>query len=130
MEQWIKKFEYKLFLDGKSDKTIRTYTASLKEYFRWFYDSYGDVEYKKLYRENIMEYKNYLKNIKRSGRSGNNLNVKSINVKLSALIKFNELIQPDNIVISKVDLIKIQSEIVSPTNITKKEVEEFRQRVL
>lgn len=130
MERWIKEFEDKLFLGGKSDKTIRIYTASVKEYFHWFHESYGDVEYKKLYRENIMEYKNYLKNIKRSGRSGNNLNAKSINAKLSALIKFNELIQPDNIVISKADLIKIQSEIVSPTNITKKEVEEFRQRVL
>lgn len=38
--------------------------------------------------------------------------------------------QPDNIVISKADLIKVQAEVISPTNITKKEVEEFRQRVL
>lgn len=38
--------------------------------------------------------------------------------------------EPENIVVSKKDLIKIQTEIVSPTTITKKEVEEFRQRVL
>lgn len=63
-------------------------------------------------------------------RTGQNLNAKSINAKLSALIKYNELMQPDNIVISKADLIKVQAEIISPTNITKKEVEEFRQRVL
>lgn len=88
------------------------------------------MEFKKLYRENILEYKNYLKNIKRSKRSGNNLDAKTVNSKLSALIKFNELLQADNIVVSKADLIKVQTEIVSPTNITKKEVEEFRQRIL
>lgn len=130
MEQWIKEFVDRLHLEGKSDKTINQYSASVKEYFKWFYESYGDVEFKKLYRENILEYKNYLKNVKRSKRSGNNLDSRTINTKLSALIKFNELLQADNIVISKADLIRIQTEIVSPTNITKKEVEEFRQRIL
>lgn len=130
MEQWIKDFVDRLHLEGKSDKTIKQYSASIKEYFQWFYESYGDVEFKKLYRENILEYKNYLKNIKRSKRSGNNLDAKSVNSKLSALIKFNELLQADNIAISKADLIKVQTEIISPTNITKKEVEEFRQRIL
>lgn len=130
MEELIKEFQNRMHLEGKSDKTINTYTSSMKEYFKWFYDSYGEVEYKKLYRENVLEYKNYLKNIKRSNRSGNNLNAKTINAKLSALIKFNELMQSDNIVISKKDLIKVQTEIISPTNITKKEVEEFRQRIL
>lgn len=129
MEELLNEFKNKMRLDGKADKTIRTYTASMKEYFKWFIDSFGDVEYKKLYRENVLEYKNYLKNIKRN-RSGNNLNAKTINAKLSALIKFNELMQADNIVISKADLIRVQTEIISPTNITKKEVEEFRQRIL
>lgn len=130
MEQWIKEFVDRLHLEGKSDKTIKQYSVSIKEYFQWFYESYGDVEFKKLYRENILEYKNYLKNIKRSKRSGNNLDAKTVNSKLSALIKFNELLQADNIVVSKADLIKVQTEIISPTNITKKEVEEFRQRIL
>lgn len=130
MEQWIKEFVDRLHLEGKSDKTIKQYSVSIKEYFQWFYESYGDVEFKKLYRENILEYKNYLKNIKRSKRSGNNLDAKTVNSKLSALIKFNELLQANNIVVSKADLIKVQTEIISPTNITKKEVEEFRQRIL
>lgn len=130
MEELIKEFENRMHLEGKSDKTIRTYMVSMREYFKWFFDSFGDVEYKKLYRENILEYKNYLKNIKRLKRSGNNLNAKTINAKLAALIKFNELMQSDNIVISKADLIKVQTEIISPTNITKKDVEEFRQRIL
>lgn len=130
MEELLKEFETRMHLEGKSDKTINTYTSSMREYFQWFFDSYGEVEYKKLYRENVLEYKNYLKNIKRSNRSGNNLNAKTINTKLSALIKFNELMQSNNIVINKKDLIKVQTEIISPTNITKKDVEEFRQRIL
>lgn len=130
MEKLIKKFKQKMYLDGKSKRTIEVYGNSVKEFFQWFQDSYGNVEFKKLYRENILEYKSYLKNVKKSLHSGNNLCPKSINSKLSALICFNELMEPDNIVVSKKDLIKIQMEIISPTSITKKEIEEFRQIVL
>lgn len=130
MEKLIEEFKRKMYLDGKSARTIEVYANSIKEYLRWFYDSYGNDEFKRLYRENILEYKCYLKNIKRSAHSGNNLCPKSINSKLSALICFNELMEPDNIAVSKRDLIKIQAEIVSPTSITKKEVEAFRQIVL
>jgi len=130
MEKLISEFKQKMYLEGKSKRTIEVYGNSVREFFKWFNDSYGDVEFKKLYRENILEYKSYLKNVKKSAHSGNNLCPKSINSKLSALICFNELIEPDNIVVSKKDLIKIQSEMVSPTSITKKEVEEFRQLVL
>lgn len=130
MENLIKEFKKKMILDGKSERTVEVYGNSVKEFFKWFYESYGNVGYKKLYRENILEYKSYLKNIKKSLHSGNNLCPKSINSKLSALICFNELMEPDNIVVSKGDLIKIQAEIVSPTSITKKEIEEFRQIVL
>jgi site-specific recombinase XerD len=130
MEELIKIFIDKLRLEGKTTKTIKTYTDSVREYFKWFDVSYGDVAYKKLYRENIMEYISYLKNTKRCIRTGKKLNAKSINTKLSGLIKFNELVQPEDIVVSEKDLIRVQSEIVSPTNITKKEVEEFRQRIL
>lgn len=130
MEKLISEFKQKMYLEGKSKRTIEVYGNSVREFFKWFSDSYGDVKFKKLYRENILEYKSYLKNVKKSAHSGNNLCPKSINSKLSALICFNELIEPDNIVVSKKDLIKIQSEMVSPTSITKKEVEEFRQIVL
>lgn len=130
MEELIKEFKKKMYLEGKSQKTIEVYGNSVKEFFKWFCDSYGNIEYKKLYRENILEYKSYLKNVKKSVHSGNNLCPKSINSKLSALICFNELIEPDNIVVSKRDLIKIQAEMVSPTSITKKEIELFRQIVL
>ena len=130
MDELIREFENKLRLEGKSDTTIKSYVTSVNVFFKWFNDSFGEVGFKKLYRENILEYKSYLKNVRTSKRTGQNLNAKSINVMLSGLIKYNELMQPDNIVISKADLIKVQAEIISPTNITKKEVEEFRQRVL
>lgn len=130
MDKLVEEFKRKMSLDGKSERTVEVYGNSIKEFLRWFHDSYGDVEFKKLYRENILEYKSYIKNIKKSLRSGNNLCPKSINSKLSALICFNELMEPDNIVVSKRDLIKIQAEMVSPASITKKEVEEFRQKVL
>lgn len=108
MEKLIEEFKTKMFLDGKSERTVEVYSNSVKDFFKWFYDSYGNVGYKKLYRENILEYKSYLKNIKKSLHSGNNLCPKSINSELSALICFNELMEPDNIVVSKRDLIKIQ----------------------
>lgn len=130
MEELIKEFKQKMYLEGKSERTIDVYGNSVKEFFKWFGDSYGNVEFRKLYRENILEYKSYLKNVKKSLHSGNNLCPKSINSKLSALICFNELMEPDNIVVTKKDLIKIQADMVSPTSITKKEIEEFRQIVL
>ena len=130
MDELIKEFKRKMYLQGKSKRTMSVYGNSVNEFFKWFSDSYGNVEFKKLYRENILEYKSYLKNIKKSEHSGNNICPKTINSKLSALICFNELMQPEDIVVSKKDLIKIQVEMVSPTSLTKKEVEEFRQIVL
>lgn len=61
MDELIRDFKNKMHLEGKSEKTIKIYVASVKEFFRWFNDSFGDVEFKKLYRENILEYKSYLK---------------------------------------------------------------------
>ena len=130
MEKWIADFQNALVNDGKSENTVKSYTLAVKEYFRWFSESYGDTEFKGLYRANIQEYKSYLKNIKRVGKDQTNLDAKSINAKLSALVKFNELMQPENIVISKADFIKIQENAINPTDITKKDVEEFRQRIL
>ena len=130
MEKWIADFQNALVNDGKSENTVKSYTLAVKEYFRWFSESYGDTEFKGLYRANIQEYKSYLKNIKRVGKDQTNLDAKSINAKLSALVKFNELMQPENIVISKVDFIKIQESAINPTDVTKKDVEEFRQRIL
>lgn len=71
-----------------------------------------------------------MKNIKRIGKENHNLDGKTINAKLSALAKYNELMQLDNIVISKSDYIKIQENAINPTEITKEDIEAFRQRIL
>lgn len=130
MEKYLNDFIEKLKLEGKSDNTIKSYMLHMKEYFKWFGDSFGNAEFKGLYRANVQEYKNYLKNIKRVGKDNHNLDGKSINAKLSALSKYNELMQPDNIVITKTDFIKIQENAINPTEITKEDIEAFRQRIL
>lgn len=130
MEKYLNEFIEKLKLEGKSINTIKSYKAHMQEYFQWFTDSFGNTEFKGLYRSNIQEYKNYLKNIKRIGKDNHNLDGKTINAKLSALAKYNELMQPDNIVISKSDYIKIQENAINPTEITKEDIEAFRQRIL
>lgn len=130
MEKYLNEFIEKLKLEGKSTNTIKSYKAHMQEYFQWFADSFGNTEFKCLYRSNIQEYKNYLKNIKRIGKDNHNLDGKTINAKLSALAKYNELMQPENIVISKSDYIKIQENAINPTEITKEDIEAFRQRIL
>lgn len=46
MEELIKEFKKKMYLEGKSQKTIEVYGNSVKEFFKWFYDSYGNIEYR------------------------------------------------------------------------------------
>jgi site-specific recombinase XerD len=130
MEKYLDEFIEKLREEGKSENTIKSYSLHMEEYFQWFTNSFGETEFKGLYRSNVQEYKNYLKNVKRIGKDNHNLDGKTINAKLSALSKYNALMQPDNIVISKSDFIKIQENAVNPTEITKEDVEAFRQRIL
>ena len=75
----MNEFIEKLRAEGKSENTIKSYTLHMQEYFKWFADSFGNIEFKGLYRSNIQEYKNYLKNIKRVGKDNHNLNGKTIN---------------------------------------------------
>lgn len=119
---YLEDFEEYLESNNKSKNTIYNYMLSIKQYINWFDETYSK-HFNKLYRENILEYISYLKNIKK-------LNYNSINSKISAIIKFNEFIQPNEIIVSKKDTLKIQRSIASPTNITKKDVEFLRQSIL
>ena len=92
----------------------------------WFKESY-DRDLTNLYRQNVLEYVSFLKNIKM-------LNAKTINHKVSGLAKFNafliqEGIQEDQ-VIFKTDMMKVQTPYASPTKITDIEVKKFLQDVL
>ncbi|MBU5257492.1 tyrosine-type recombinase/integrase [Tissierella praeacuta] len=115
----------------KSQNTIKNYVLHIKEYMIWFQDTYGKG-FKNLYRENILDYKSYLVNVKKY--RGKNLNAKTINAKLSSIGLFNkflieEKIQKD-IVVKDDDMIKIQTSYANPAEINKLDVENFRQKIL
>ncbi|ABO50345.1 phage integrase family protein [Desulforamulus reducens MI-1] len=122
----IEEFKSYLLNQDKSINTIKSYVSHVEDYSRWFQESFG-ISFTKLYRENILDFKSYLLNIK-------NLNAKSINAKLAALMKLNEFILSKNIqediVVFKTDYIKVQTEYASPAIITRQDVESFRQTIL
>lgn len=122
----LEMFKEYLIKEGKSSNTVKTYVRHIQGYVNWFKDTIGEGT-NKLYRTNVLEYKSYLKNIKKDS-------AKTINNKLSALVKLNEClieegIQTD-IVITKKDFIKVQTQVASLATIDKKDVEAFRQKVL
>lgn len=126
MTKLLTKFKNYLSKEGKSNNTISAYRHHIENFLKWFGDSFG-TDFIRLYRENILDYKSYLLNIKK-------LNGKSVNAHLAALIKFNlflihEKIQEDNVVF-KTDYVKVQVEYASPAKVTKAEVENFRQKIL
>lgn len=129
--EWIQGFERYLISESKSKNTILTYSLNIREYLNWFTDTYG-VKFTELYRENVLDYKSYLLNIRKY--KGKQLNGKTINNKLSSLLSFNEYLveekYQEDIVLKKKDLIKLQSEFVNPCKVTKGQVEQFRQRIL
>jgi integrase/recombinase XerD len=100
----LEEFREYLTLQGKSKNTINSYYLHIKGYCQWYLESFGR-ECSVLYRENILDYTSYLRNIKKdTGRT--------VNSKISALIKYNEFliekeIQQDQVV-SKNDNIKVQ----------------------
>ena len=131
MEQILDDFKNYMIKNQKSENTIKSYLLHIKEYMIWFQDTYGKG-FKNLYRENILDYKSYLVNVKKY--RGKNLNAKTINAKLSSLGLFNkfliqEMMQED-IVVKDDDMIKIQTSYANPAEINKSDVENFRQRIL
>ncbi|MEC1759893.1 tyrosine-type recombinase/integrase [Schinkia azotoformans] len=129
--QLLSQFEKYLIVEAKSHNTIKSYVAHVNEYLAWFKESYG-TPCSKLYRENILDYKSYLLNVKKY--KGKNLNGKTINSKLSSLHSLNKFLVIEGIqaedVITKSDFIKIQVDYANPCDITKKDVEHFRQQIL
>jgi Site-specific recombinase XerD len=122
----LEAFKENLRLKGKSSNTIDSYILHVKGYCQWYFESFGS-ECDRLYRENILDYLSYLRNVKRD--SG-----KTINCKISALISFNIFlieneIQQDSVV-TKNDNIRIQQSYANPSNVSKQEVDAFRQRLL
>ena len=122
----LDKFRNYLEEEGKSENTIKSYCNHTKQYLKWYDESFG-MEFNKLYRGNVLEFKSYLLNVKEQKAN-------TVNAKLSTLIKFNEYLVDariqDNIVITKKDMVRVQAAGTSPTDITKQDVEKFRQQIL
>ena len=122
----MEEFKEYLALQGKSKNTINSYYLHVNGYNQWYLESFGR-DCSVLFRENILDYISYLRNIKKdTGRT--------INCKISALIKYNEFLIENEIqqdqVVSKKDNIKVQQTFANPSDITKQEVDAFRQQLL
>src|SRR5579875_461833 len=89
MEHLIEEFSVFLSQSSKSENTIKTYVLNVQQYLKWFRDTYG-MDCKRLYRENILDYKNYLMNVKRF--KGKHLNAKTVNGYLSAMVAYNQFL--------------------------------------
>ena len=127
----LEQFKEFMVREGKSVNTRKSYELNVQGYIIWFTETYG-ADFQKLYRENVLEYKSYLSNIKRHKEKS--LSAKTVNAKLSSLKLFNKFliekgIQDDEVVHNS-DSIKVQSSYANPTDITKAGVENFRQRIL
>lgn len=111
----------KYLIDGAfSENTIKGYITDLKLFASWENNHNKDLD--TLNRQDIIEYKEYLKRTKMQDS-------KTINHKLSSLKKYNEYLininAMDTMVIIKKDMFKVQSEFANPTDITKDDVKQF-----
>ena len=115
----VKSTGYTLYLTNrsKSPKTIKSYLAHTNEYLS---------AYSNLTRENIISFKNILK------QKGNSS--KTINAKLSALKNYNEYListsQLSSTVIIPEDFIKIQQKQISPTKYDANDMTKLMNKVL
>lgn len=127
----LEQFKEFMVREGKSENTRKSYELNVQGYIIWFTETYG-ADFQKLYRENVLEYKSYLSNIKRHKEKS--LSAKTVNAKLSSLKLFNKFLiekgVQDDEVVHNSDSIKVQSNYANPTDITKADVENFRQRIL
>ena len=85
----LEEFREYLTSQGKSENTINSYYLHIKGYHQWYLVSFGR-ECSVLYRENILDYISYLRNIKKDTGT-------TVNSKISALIKYNEFLVANGI---------------------------------
>lgn len=111
---------------GKSPKTVAGYRRDVEQYLSWCEETFGERT-KLLYRANVLEYISYMRNIR-------GYNPKTVNHHLSSLRSYNEWLiesgRQTEAVVLKNDFMKIQLQYASPSTVTKKDVEVFRQCLL
>ena len=122
----LKQFSEYLQNLGKGQGTVKVYCQNVMQYLNWCKDSFGEQP-TQLYRANVLEYISYMRNIK-------GYNPKTVNHHLSSLRSYNDWLiesgQQTETVVLKNDFMKIQLQYASPSTVTKKDVEAFRQRLL
>lgn len=117
---------------NKSDNTIKSYCKDINLFFEYFNLTNINTTINTtppiitITRDQILQYKQYLQNTK-------NNNAKSINRSLSSLKSYNEFLilqkYQENLVILSQDYIKIQKQLVSPTNTSTKDAIRFMEKV-
>ena len=111
---------------GKSHGTITAYYRDVSLYLKWCQETFGGKP-ALLYRANVLEYISYMRNIR-------GYTSKTVNHHLSSLRSYNEWLieigRQTEAVVLKNDFMKIQLQYASPSTISKKDVETFRQRLL
>lgn len=122
----LKSFSLHLHTMGKSPGTISVYRQNISQYLRWCEETFGERP-GQLYRANVLEYISYMRNIK-------GYSPKTVNHHLSSLRSYNDWLiesgRQTETVVLKNDFMKIQLQYASPSTVTKKDVEAFRQRLL
>ena len=122
----LDEFRAYLYALGRSENTIKSYCQAVKEYMRWYEESFGR-ELTELYRANVLDYISYLRTVK-------NLSNRSVNAKLTGLQNFNLYLmtagKTKELVLTKQDYLKVQIDYASPSTVDRGEVEQFRQKIL
>lgn len=125
--QILEQFTQHLKLENKSLNTISTYTGAVRMFLRWYGQTFGDVPFTRLYRENILDYISYMNNIEQTSSA-------TFNGRLSSLHSFNEFLlaagKQSDLVVGKNDYRKVQNSIANPCVIEQKDVDEVRQKIL
>ena len=119
--------DFKEFLqnESNSENTRSSYLGTVKQFHAWYEQTFG-MEFTKLYRENVLEFLSYLRNIKQ-------LSSITINTKIAALAKYNAYLSAQTgqeQVIFEKDYLPVQTPYANPCTVTEAEVDEFRQRIL
>ena len=128
----MEEFKKYLKLENKRNQTIENYVLAVEIYKKWLLDS-TNVEFKKLIRENVIDFIFYLRKIKKN-KKGLPLRAESINQYIAGLVKFNEYLvkagKQKDIVITSKDKIKVQKNGINPCKVTNEEIKKFRQKIL
>ena len=128
----MEEFKNYLLEQNKSQNTIQNYIQNIENFKKWYKDTTGE-KLKKIYRPNVLDYKNYLRNIKKT-KKGQPLKAESINANLSAIMKYNKYLVDtglqQDIVLNDNDFIKIQKQHINPCKVTTADIERFRQQIL